>query len=91
MESNRKTLQLSRTYWPDGRQTTEKSAYIRRTEVVHVGQPFPNNKENGWAYSIDAEKIKNIQTKPYYYGTKNVAKHAKEIGITYRCSVKRVR
>lgn len=24
-----------------------------------------------------------------YYGTKNVAKHAKEIGITYRCSVKR--
>ena len=26
-----------------------------------------------------------------HYGTKNVAKHAKEIGITYRCSVKRVR
>ena len=43
------------------------------------------------ANPIDAEKIKNIQTKPYYYGTKNVAKHAKEIGITYRCSVKRVR
>lgn len=27
--------------------------------------------------------------KPYYCGIKNVAKHAKEIGITYRCSVKR--
>ncbi len=28
-------------------------------------------------------------TKPYYSGIKYVAKHAKKIGITYKCSVKR--
>ena len=28
-------------------------------------------------------------TKPYYSGIKYVAKHAKKIGITYRCSVKK--
>lgn len=37
----------------------------------------------------DIQKIKQLSTKAYYYGIKNVAKHAKEIGITYRCSVKR--
>ena len=37
----------------------------------------------------DKDKIVKIQTKPYYFGIKNVAKHAKEIGITYRCSVRR--
>lgn len=37
----------------------------------------------------DREKIKTLSTKPYYNGIKNVAKHTKEIGITYRCSVRR--
>lgn len=37
----------------------------------------------------DRKKIAKMSTKSYYYGIKNVAKHAKEIGITYRCSVKR--
>lgn len=40
---------------------------------------------------VNEDIIAAIKTKPYYYGTKNVAKHAKEIGITYRCSVKRER
>jgi hypothetical protein len=35
------------------------------------------------------EKINNIPTKAYNFGVKNVIKHSKEIGITYRCSVKR--
>ena len=35
------------------------------------------------------EIIKKIPKKVYYYGIKNVAKHAKEIGVVYRCSVKR--
>jgi hypothetical protein len=37
----------------------------------------------------DIEKIIKIKTKPYYYGIKNIVKHAKGIGVTYRCSVKR--
>jgi hypothetical protein len=37
----------------------------------------------------DKEKIKNIQTTPYYFGTKNVIQNAQKIGITYRCSIKR--
>lgn len=37
----------------------------------------------------NTKKSSNIDTKSCYYGVKNVAKHAKEIGITYRCSVKR--
>lgn len=36
-----------------------------------------------------AESRKRSYVTPYYNGIKNVAKHAKEIGITYRCSVKR--
>lgn len=37
----------------------------------------------------DRKKIAALPTKAYYYGIKNVAKHAKEIGVTYRCSIKR--
>lgn len=33
--------------------------------------------------------IDKLVTKPYYYGIKSVAKHAREIGVTYRCSVPR--
>lgn len=43
-------------------------------------------------YNVDInnkEALSKIPTKSYYYGIKNIAKHAKEIGITYRCSVKR--
>ncbi len=37
----------------------------------------------------DIQKINQLNTKAYYYGIKNVVKHAKDIGITYRCSVKK--
>lgn len=37
----------------------------------------------------DRTKINQLSTKPYYYGIQNIAKHAKEIGVTFRCSVAR--
>lgn len=38
---------------------------------------------------IKKNRRKSLGNKPCYYGIKNVAKHAKEIGVTYRCSVRR--
>lgn len=58
-----------------------KQDRINKAKKMNIDIKDPANKDI----------IAAIPTKPYYYGTKNVAKHAKEIGITYRCSVKRGR
>lgn len=66
-------------YYNEGVRQSEKAT---KNEIIRKAKALKINLN-------DKERIKKIQTKPYYYGIKNVAKHSKEIGITYRCSVKR--
>lgn len=75
-------LNTSLKFYSDGVALSEKAAKaekLRKAKKLKLGINNPNDKI----------KIDKIQTKPYYFGIKNVAKHAKEIGITYRCSVRR--
>lgn len=73
---------LMEKYYNDGVQLSEKAAYRERmNKAKKLGLDKNNIK--------DREKINQLQTKAYYFGIQNVAKHQKEIGITYRCSVKR--
>lgn len=73
---------LMEKFYSDGVALSEKAAKaekLRKAKKLKLDINNPNDKI----------KIDKIQTKPYYFGIKNVAKHAKEIGITYRCSVRR--
>lgn len=73
---------LLRKYFNEGAKESVKEANAERLRKGKKLGLDPKNPE-------DKKKIDKLPTKPYYYGTKNVAKHSKEIGITYRCSVKR--
>lgn len=80
-EKNFNPFALER-YYNEGAMVSEKRAL---EEIYRKAKKLKldfNKKE-------DKEKIAKIKTKPYYYGMKNVAKHAADIGLTYRCSVKR--
>lgn len=73
---------LMEKYYNEGVALNQKEATNERNSKAKRLKLDINNKS-------DREKIKRIKTKPYYYGIKNVAKHASKIGVTYRCSVKR--
>ena len=70
---------LMQKYYNDGVALSEKAAQEERLRKAKKLKLDIN----------DSDKIAKIQTKPYYFGIKNVARHAKEIGVTYRCSVRR--
>lgn len=67
---------LMQKYYNQGKERSQREALEERIKKA---------KKLG----VNVKDLVNVQTKPYYYGIKNIAKHAKEIGITYRCSVKR--
>lgn len=70
---------LMEDYYNEGVKQSEmatKSDLIRKATKLHIDLK-------------DKARLSKIPLKPYYYGIKNIAKHSKEIGITYRCSVKR--
>lgn len=69
-------------YYNEGSLLSQKAAL---EEKRHKAKKLGLNINN----PNDKQKIDQLSTKAYYYGIKNVVKHAKEIGITYRCSVKR--
>lgn len=73
---------LMEKYYNDGVAMSKKAVQAERLRKAKKLKLDINNIN-------DNDKISKIQTKPYYFGIKNVAKHAKEIGITYRCSVRR--
>lgn len=73
---------LMEKYYNDGVAMSKKAA---QAEILRKAKRLKLDINN----INDKDKIVKIQTKPYYFGIKNVAKHAKEIGITYRCSVSR--
>jgi len=69
-------------YYNDGAELSKKLSMdekIRKAKKKGIDIKEPKNKEI----------IMKIPTKAYYCGIKNVAKHAKEIGITYRYSAVR--
>lgn len=73
---------LLRKYYNEGVAKSIEKAHSEQLSKAKRLKFDINNSE-------DMEKIKNIPTKPYYYGIHNISQHASEIGITYRCSVKK--
>lgn len=73
---------LMQKYYNEGVIRSQKAA---KDELLKKAKSLKLDADN----PDDKDKIAKIPAKPYYYGIKNVARHAKEIGITYRCSVKR--
>ena len=73
---------LARKYYNDGCERSDKES---RQYVVKKAKELGLDVNN----SEDRKRIQQIQTRPYYYGIKNLARHAKEIGVIYRCSVKK--
>lgn len=71
---------LMEKYYNEGVALSSKAA---QAEKLRKAKKLKLDIEN------NSDKIAKIQTKPYYFGIKNISKHAKEIGVTYRCSVKR--
>ena len=74
--------QALKKYYEEGAKLSEElctKEQIRKAIKKGIDIKNPCNKE----------LIENISTKPYYCGIKNVARHAKDIGITYRCSISR--
>lgn len=73
---------LMEQYYNDGVEQSRKAVQREQAQKARKLKLDINNPD-------DTDKIAKIKTKSYYYGIKNIAKHAKEIGVTYRCSVRR--
>lgn len=73
---------LMQKYYNEGKNRSKYEALQEKLKKAKKLGLDMNNRN-------DRRIIQSISTKAYYYGIKNVAKHVKQIGITYRCSVKR--